>query len=226
MTASPQLLSSRYVLVFALMIAALNATLFFSSNALAESPMPHTSHTTMVVFTDHPMEDDQWSALVRELHRSEVRLEATAREFAGGLEVLRGRDLVTGVSADVVMSVTIMGDCTLMPGPRRAVSGALGWVKRVDGEIQPFIHVNCERIVEMLSPQALGMNRERRNTVMAEAIARVIAHEWIHIAKQEAGHERNGVMQSQFQVSDLLTDDDPAYPRKHVGREKRRPSGF
>ena len=31
--------------------------------------MPHTSHTTMVVFTDHPMEDDQWSALVRELQQ-------------------------------------------------------------------------------------------------------------------------------------------------------------
>jgi hypothetical protein len=225
MTASPQLLSSRFVSV-SLLIAALIATLFFASNALAESPMPHTSHTTMVVFTDHPMAEDQWSALVRELHRSEARLETTARELRGGLEVLRGRDLVTGASVDVVMSVSIIGDCTLMPGPRRMVSGALGWVKKLDGEIQPFIHVNCERIVEMLSPQALGMNRERRNAVMAEALARVIAHEWIHVATQEASHEKNGVMQSQFQVSDLLADDCPVYPRQHVGREKKRPSGF
>jgi hypothetical protein len=225
MTASPQLLPSRFVFVSS-MFTALSATLFFTSAAFAESPIPHTSHTTMVVFTDHSMEDDQWSALVRELHRSEVRLEKTAQELAGGLEVLRGRDLVAGVSVDVVMSVSIMGDCTLMPGPRRLVSGALGWVKRVDGEIQPFIHVNCERIVEMLSPQALGMNHERRNTVMAEAIARVIAHEWIHIAKQEAGHEKKGVMQSQFQVSDLLADDCPVYPRQHVGPEKKHSSGF
>ena len=41
---------------------------------------------------------------------------------------------------------------------------------------------------------------------MAEAIARVIAHEWIHIATQKAGHEKSGVMESQFQVSDLLTE--------------------
>lgn len=188
--------------------------------------MPHTSHTTMVIFTDHPMEDDQWSALVREVHGIESRLEATARAIAGGLEVLRGRDLEIGVDADVAISVKIIGDCTLMPGPRRTVNGALGWVKKVDGEIQPFIHVNCEGIAEMLEPIALGMNRERRNTVMSEAIARVIAHEWIHIATQDANHEKNGVMQSQFQISDLLADDNSVYPRRRTGRGKKRSSGF
>jgi hypothetical protein len=228
MTASPQLLASRLVVVFTLVIAALNSTLLSSGSALAlaESPMPHTSHTTMVVFTDHPMEDDQWSALVRELQRSEVKLETAAREIGGGLEVLRGRDLTAGVSVNEVISVSVIGDCTLLPGPRRIVKGALGWVKKVDGEIQPFIHVSCERIVEMLQGMALGMNRDRRDAVMAEAMARVIAHEWIHIATQKTGHERSGVMESQFQVSDLLTDDNPVYPRRHVGREKKHSTGF
>jgi hypothetical protein len=130
------------------------------------------------------------------------------------------------VDADVAISVKLIGDCTLMPGPRRTVNGALGWVKKVDGEIQPFIHVNCERIAEMLEPIALGMDRERRNTVMSEAIARVIAHEWIHIATQDANHEKNGVMQSQFQISDLLADDNSAYPRRRMERGKKRSSGF
>lgn len=226
MTVSPQLLSSRFVSIAILVIAVLNAPLLLLSSALAESPMPHTSHTTMVIFTDQPMQDDQWSALVRELQRSEIRLETAAKELGGGLEVLRGRDLVTAVSVDQVISVSIIGDCTLLPGPRTVVKGALGWVKKVDGEIQPFIHVSCERIVEMLQPLALGMKRERRNTVVAEAIARVVAHEWIHIATQNTGHEKRGVMDSQFQVSDLLTDDEPIHPRRHVGRDKRRSSGF
>lgn len=228
MTASPQLLASRFVFVSILVIAALNSTLLSSGSALAlaESPMPHTSHTTMVVFTDHPMEDDQWSALVRELQRSEIKLEAVAREIRGGLDVRRGRDLIVGVNVDELISVSVIGDCTLLPGPRKMVNGALGWVKKVDGEIQPFIHVSCERIVEMLQPLALGMNRERKNAVMAEAMARVIAHEWIHIATQKTGHEKSGVMETQFQVSDLLTDDDPVYPRRHVGREKKRSTGF
>jgi len=94
------------------MIAALYAVVVSASTASAESPMPHTSHTTMVIFTDHPMEDDQWSALVRELQRSEIRLETAAREIDGGLEVLRGRDLVTSVSVDQVISVSVIGDCT------------------------------------------------------------------------------------------------------------------
>jgi hypothetical protein len=226
MTAFPQLLASRFVSVVFVIFAALYAVVVSASKASAESPMPHTSHTTMVIFTDHPMEDDQWSALVRELQRCEIRLETVAREIDGGLEVLRGRDLVTSVSVDQVISVSLIGDCTLLPGSRRIVKGALGWVKKVDGEIQPFIHVSCERIVEMLQPLALGMNRERRDAVMAEAMARVISHEWIHIATQKTGHEKSGVMESHFQVSDLLTDDDAVYPRRHAGREKKRSIGF
>ena len=224
MTASPQLLSSRFVSVSLLVVAALSATLLSAKDAFGESP--YTRRTTMAVFTDHAMEDNQWSALVRELHKSETRFESTVREIAGGLDVLRGRDLETGVNVDVGLSVYIIGDCTLMPGPRRSVNGALGWVKKVDGQIQPFIHVNCARLMEMLQPVALGMNRDRRNTVVAEAIARVIAHEWIHIATQEARHEKIGVMQSQFQLSDLLADDDPLYPREHPRQEKKRSSGF
>jgi len=188
--------------------------------------MPHTSHTTMVVFTDHPMDDSQWSALVRELQRTEIRLETVTREIGGGLDVLRERDLTTDVSAAEVISVRVIGDCTLMPGPRKMVSGALGWVKKVDGEIQPFIHVSCERIVEMLQGMALGMHRDERETAMAEAMARVIAHEWIHIATQKAGHDRHGVMESRYQASDLLADDDPAYPRRHIGHDRKRPTGF
>jgi len=226
MTASPQLLVSRFVSVFTL-FAALNATALCAASALAleEDPTPQNNHTTMVVFTDHPMEDGQWSALVRELQRADVRVEAAARELAGGLNVLRGRDLVVGIDAAQIISVRLIGDCTLLPGPRRMVNGALGWVKKVDGEIQPFIHVSCERIVEMLQGMALGMNRDRRDTVMAEAMARVIAHEWIHIATQNSGHEKSGVMESQFQASDLLTDD-PVPSRRHGVREKKRPFGF
>ncbi|HEX8926582.1 MAG TPA: hypothetical protein VF786_12365, partial [Terriglobales bacterium] len=226
-TASPQLLVSRVVSVF-ILLAALNATTLCAGSALAveDGPMPPVSKATMVVFTDHPMQDDQWLALVRELQRAGVRLEAAARELGGGLEVLRGADLMVGIDAAQIISVRVIGDCTLLPGPRRMVNGALGWVKKVDGEIQPFIHVSCERIVKMLQGMALGMNRERRDTVMAEAMARVIAHEWIHIATQNAGHEKSGVMESQFQISDLLADDDPHDSQKRAGRDKRHAAGF
>jgi hypothetical protein len=43
---------------------------------------------------------------------------------------------------------------------------------------------------------------------MAEAMARVIMHEWIHIATQSARHGHRGVSKSIFSVRDLLVDDD------------------
>ncbi|WP_109484336.1 hypothetical protein [Occallatibacter savannae] len=226
MTASPQLLVSRVVSVLVL-FAALNATSLCGASALAleGGPLPHVGKATLVIFTDHAMDDEQWSALVRELQRADVRLDTSVRELGGGLEVLRGRDLKVGIDFAQVISVQVVGDCTLLPGPRRAVNGALGWVKKVGGEIQPFIHVSCERIVEMLRPIALGMDLDRRDTVMAEAMARVIAHEWIHVATQNSRHEKSGVMEKEFQVSDLLTDD-PVQRRGRAGREKKHTSGF
>ena len=113
-----------------------------------------------------------------------------------------------------------------MPGTKHEVTGALGWVPVVRGRIQPFIHVDCDRIEEMLAPLALGMHQQRRETVMAEAIARVILHEWIHFAAQTTGHVERGVTKSQFLVSDLLADDAEYQPHRRIRREKKRQSGM
>ena len=188
--------------------------------------MPHTTHTTFVIFEDHHMENDQWTALAGQLHRSQ---ESTARFFPiidGELEVLRGSDVVRGVNVEMGISVFLHGDCKLLPQPRRFVEGALGWVHRIDGEIQPFVHVDCKRILEMLGPMALGMKRERRNTVMAEAIARVIVHEWIHIVTQKAGHLESGITKSKFQVTDLLAEDEQSNAWKQVSCDKTDHQAF
>jgi hypothetical protein len=90
--------------------------------------------------------------------------------------------------------------------PRRTAYGVpLGWVRRLDGRIEPFAHVDCARIGQVLGPQALGMDADRRNAVMAGAIARVILHEWIHIATQNPRHAERGITKAQFGVADLMT---------------------
>lgn len=172
------------------------------------------------------MTGDFWTALVEELHKSQAREAVTVPPLSGQLDVLRGGASIPQLDAEAILSITIIGDCSLIPGPRRSVEGALGWVRREKGEIRPFVHVDCERIVEMLGPVALGMNEKRRNTVMAEAIARVIVHEWVHVATQNPGHTKSGVMQSQFQLGDLLADDEQIYPRQDAGHRRKRSSGF
>jgi hypothetical protein len=74
----------------------------------------------------------------------------------------------------------------------------------------------------MLSPMALSMTQNRRNTVMGEAIARVILHEWIHIATQNPKHASRGVEKSGFGVMDLLADDAEMQQLRTVRERKRK----
>ena len=86
----------------------------------------------------------------------------------------------------------------------------LGWVSRRNGRIEPFAHVDCTRIGQVLGRQALGMDADRRNGVMAGAMARVIVHEWIHIATQNRAHAERGVEKAQFGVADLTAGTGPS----------------
>ncbi|HEY2472276.1 MAG TPA: hypothetical protein VGI45_31100 [Terracidiphilus sp.] len=192
-------------------------------SALAESPV---QHTTMVVFGDHPMNESLWSALVEELHRGQAKEAAAVPVLSGEFDVLRGEDVVPGLVVETSLSVTVIGDCSLKPAPRKFVEGALGWVREERGEFRPLVHLDCERIVAMLGPVALGMNQRRRDTVMAEAMARVIVHEWIHIATKSAGHAKKGVMQSEFELSDLLAYDQQINPRQEASHCKKKQAGF
>jgi hypothetical protein len=225
MTASSRFVSSQIdsVLGVFLTSAALVFVLLHGAVAQAEIPIPHT---TMVVTGDHPISEGLWNALVEELHRSQAKEAEAMPVLSGDFDVLRGEDVVEGLVVETPLSVVIIGDCALQPSPRRYVEGALGWVRLVKGEIRPFVHVNCERIVQMLGPVALGMNQGRRNTVMAEAIARVIVHEWIHIATQSAGHAKNGVMQSEFELSDLLAYDEQMNPKHKSDHRRKKEAGF
>jgi len=42
----------------------------------------------------------------------------------------------------------------------------------------------------------------------AEAIARVILHEWVHVATQNPRHTEQGISKQTFGVKDLLTEDE------------------
>jgi len=160
----------------------------------------------MVIFADKRMQDEQWVALFAALRRDHASFAATTPSLAGEVDLLRGDQVKPGLQVTTVISVFLRGDCTLIPRPRHVVLGALGWVPRGKAGIEPFINVDCSRLVDMLGPMALGMNRSVRNDVMAEAMTHVILHEWIHIATQSARHSAHGVMRDQFGVADLLAD--------------------
>jgi hypothetical protein len=158
---------------------------------------------TVVVKAERALKESAWAALESALVRD---LEAASGPAGPTVELVRADQVEPGREVQTVVTVTLHGDCTLRPGPPVVVSGALGWVPRTHGRIEPFVHVECERIAQMLAPRALALRQEARETVMADAVARVVEHEWLHLMTQSAAHSGRGVMQAQFTVMDLLDE--------------------
>jgi hypothetical protein len=209
MTAFPKARSFRRSIVysaFTFLISLLSGWLS-CERSHAESKALTAPPTTLVIFADHRMPDEEWTDLFAALRRTQAAVASATPALAGRLEIVRGDQMKPGLNVSTLITVFLRGDCTLVPGPRFVVQGALGWVPRSKSFIEPFVSVNCSRIVDMLGPLALGMDRSRREVVMAEAMARVILHEWVHIATQSAHHGSHGVTQSVFGLQDLLADD-------------------
>jgi hypothetical protein len=180
---------------------------------------------TLAIFPDpaaKPISEGLWQDLVAALRTEltsdspEMRvLTAAATEDTSisdtqpdlPLQILRGDKIVPGLSVDNPITIYLVGECIAAPKPQIGLfhpavySGVLGWVQRSNGEIEPFIHVDCKHIGQILGQRALGLSSSQRERLMANAIARVvILHEWIHIATQNPHHAKHGVAKAEFSV--------------------------
>ena len=171
----------------------------------AQHVPPSASQTTVVLFAERPMSDTQWADLFFSMRSELTDGDAEMRPIMGTAEIIRGDRLQPGIRVETAVVVYLHGDCSLDPLVRRAAFGVpLGWVHRRHGRIEPFVHVDCTRIGQVLGSQVRGMKRDQRMRVMAGAIARVTLHEWIHIATQSTEHAESGVAKAQFGVADLM----------------------
>jgi len=191
-----------FVLVIAFILS------FCSPGALLAQAGAAKTRTTLIIFSERRMRDEEWSALFDALKRGSASEAARAPALSAGAEFLRGDQMARGLEVSRPISVYLHGDCSLLPMVRTFSPGALGWVWRVHGQIEPFIHVECGEIALVLGPTAMGLDRKRRETLMSEAMARVILHEWIHVATQNPKHAREGVEKAQFSLADLLAYDE------------------
>jgi hypothetical protein len=180
----------------------------WSLGAKALAQTAQEARTTLVIFADHRLKDEVWTSLFEALRREQPVAAAKDPALRGGLSLVRGDTMARGLQVEKPITVYLHGDCTLLPAPRLMTAGALGWVFRSEGKISPFIHVDCSLIAQELGPLALGMSRERRCEAMGEAIARVIVHEWLHIATQSAKHSAQGVSKPAFSAADLLSEEE------------------
>jgi hypothetical protein len=82
----------------------------------------------------------------------------------------------------------------------------LGWVLSIDGEIQPFIHVSCERIVDTVASLLRSQPRATERQLLARATGRVIAHEILHVVQQSPEHTHHGVQKPALAAEDLVEE--------------------
>jgi hypothetical protein len=171
--------------------------------------------TALVFYAERHADESLWPLLFQILLQD---LSAGTGELPEGVvldkqpAILRGSDDLLGISFSRVVSVRLLGRCDGVPqGQRLAGSGPLGWVLRVSGKVQPYIYIDCTRLAQVLEPATAGMSKQRRQSAMAQAISRVLIHEWVHIITQSSAHSRRGLTQPNLSVNDLIGDlSDPA----------------
>lgn len=191
-----------------------------STEAAQAAVVVTVPHTTVVLFPDHPLPKSEWPSLFAAIRSVMAEVAAATPVIDINAELVRGDALVPGLRVDASLSVYLHGECdfALQP-PRGFPAGAtLGWVWQRQGTIEPFVHVDCTSIGQVLEPGIYWFSKDQRTHAMAAAIARVIVHEWIHIATQTAGHSEQGVTKAHFGIDDLLPERDRSLARLRGSR--------
>lgn len=182
--------------------------LFFLSVATflpAQAQQKNPQRTAVIFYADSHAGDQVWTPLFQSF-RQELAQESREYPIPAEAELIPAANLAPGQDFSRILQVHLLGRCDVVQQAYRPLrAGPLGWVWQVSGEIQPFIYVNCERLAQILDPVTLGMNDEQRTHAMADAIARISVHEWIHIATQSGVHSNHGIERAELSADELVT---------------------
>ena len=83
--------------------------------------------------------------------------------------------------------------------------GPFAWTHTVDGKILPFSEVACGHIARSIQ-QAMGDRVVDGERMLGRAIARVMAHEIVHMVGKSASHSQAGVFRHALSGSQLIAD--------------------
>ena len=120
---------------------------------------------------------------------------------------MKREEFYKGMEFPEVVQVRVQGRCTAdATTDWRFAEGPLGWVRMVDGEIQPIVYVNCDRIGKTLERELHGANPKERRQKFARAISHVVAHELTHIFQQSARHSSSGVQRARLTSVELTKE--------------------
>src|SRR5215469_12125893 len=97
------------------------------------------------------------------------------------------------------------GECdTLDLRPDLGYPGPLGWTHISDGEILPFIDINCEGVRLFVQRNLVRTPEPDRDSIFGRALARVLAHELYHFLGHTKHHASGGIAKASYTAEDLL----------------------
>jgi hypothetical protein len=121
-----------------------------------------------------------------------------------------GEDPYASYGDLVVM--TFRGTCKYEPAAPSDTEdelGPLAMTHSVNGEIQPFGEVNCDRVVNSARNAMLGADYARADLLIGRALGRVVTHELVHMITGSAEHGPEGVEKSSLSGRQLIEGELP-----------------
>jgi len=116
-------------------------------------------------------------------------------------------DAVSKSFSDLVV-LKFKGDCLLQPGSSASEElGSLAFTYEIDGVVQPFGRVSCDKIGAFLLSGLKGGAYLDPDKVMGVALGRVVAHELVHMLLGSDEHAESGVFKPGLTVEQLVTAD-------------------
>jgi hypothetical protein len=106
---------------------------------------------------------------------------------------------------DVVL-VKLKGTCKMQNyAPLIDERGPFAFTHTVDGKILPFSEVACDHITRSIQ-QAMGVDTRDRDRLLGRALARVMAHEIVHMVGKCSDHSHAGVFRHALSGRQLIAD--------------------
>ncbi len=157
-----------------------------ASSASVEAPV------ALILDATVPLPSEAAAALHREV-------ESIFRETGYSFHWVNRSELKAEDSFADLVVIRLKSACRSDLEVRLAPAGShapLGWAHSSEGEILPFIEVDCARLGRMLRASSRGESEVAQRQMMGRALGRVLSHELYHVLTGSSHHAHSGIAQA------------------------------
>lgn len=177
--------------------AALAAALAWAG---ADGAGPSSRWLTIVVDADRPLPGAAANTMRDEMDRlyagSGMRFRWVERKAAG-----------PDFEAESIVVVKLRGECRVPDEPvDPPPASTLAATHVSDGVILPFTVVDCETLTRMVRSDLRGPEMLMSGQILGRALARVVAHELVHILLQRREHASKGIFRQGLTARELVEE--------------------